>query len=170
MSWRDDDPLPDEGFGYEYELELEAELDKLEALPVVKSVKVQPKFNRVIVNLWCRSQHSASGDKQPNKALNSKKYPDDPEAVPTYLVATQKLIEKIENGHAGCVGVAEQAKAASNQSAAPGLCASSNAIEYLFLSPPACALLSCCCMRAYLSIQVVHCQGARSCMPICHAL
>ena len=169
MSWRDDGPLPNEGFGYEYELELEAELDKLEALPVVKSVKVQPKYRRVIVNLWCRSQHLASGDKQPYKALNSKKYPDDPEAVPTYLVATTKLIEKVQDDHAGCLAAAEQAKAASTQ-AQHGLCATSNAFVYQILSPPACSLLSCCCMLAYLSILALPSQGARSCMPICRAL
>ena len=92
MSWRDDGPLPAEGLGHEYELELERKLDELESMPMVKSVKVQPQHNRILVNVWCRGQHTKSSEKQPSVARNKKEYPDDPTAVPTYLVAAQKLM------------------------------------------------------------------------------
>ena len=109
---------------------LHAELDMLDALPVVKGpAKLDPKFNggtgRVICNLWC-SAHHVQKDKQPCVPLN-KKPSTDASAVPNYLVATQRLISKIETEHAGCLAAAEAARANSGAAAphpAAGMCAS----------------------------------------------
>ena len=73
---------------------LHAELDKLDALPVVNGpARLDPKFNggtgRVICNLWCRREH-AKKDQEPCVPLN-KKPSTDASAVPNYLVAAEKL-------------------------------------------------------------------------------
>ena len=52
--------LPDEGRGPEYAKLLDAALDRLEALNVVKSSKVDVRQRRVIVNLWCGNTHLGS--------------------------------------------------------------------------------------------------------------
>ena len=52
-----------------------------------------------------------ASDRQPSIELNNKKL-DDPTAVPTYQVAAEKLLEKIEREHGGCVEAAEAAAAA----------------------------------------------------------
>ena len=105
--------LPSNIHGVEPAL-LHAELDKLDALPMVKGpAKLDPKYGkgigRVICNLWCSAQHEQK-DKQPHVPLN-KKPPTDPTAVPNYLVAAEKLRIKIETEHAGCLAAAEAAKA-----------------------------------------------------------
>tara|TARA_B110000046_G_C12877407_1_gene348687 strand:- start:243 stop:752 length:510 start_codon:yes stop_codon:yes gene_type:complete len=161
------------GYSGDRAKQLDALLDQLDALPVVNPpAKVEPHFNngagRVIVNVWCRAAHDKSSLKQPYVSLNKKPL-DDLSAVPTWLVATERLINKINNEHASCLAAAEQAKAASTKRQ-HGLCASSNAHEYPFLSPPACPLRSCCCILAYLSILAILLRGARSRMPICRAL
>lgn len=99
--------------GYDYELQREAAFERLVSLAVVKEAHCDPKRNRVIASVWCVSTHGTSALKQPLVALN-KKNVDDPSAVPTYLVAIEKLIEKIELTHgADCIAFAEQAKAAA---------------------------------------------------------
>jgi hypothetical protein len=121
--------LPSNIHGVEPAL-LHAELDKLDALPVVKGpAKVDFKFSggtgRVICNLWCGAHHDQN-KKQPCVALN-KKPPSDPSAVPNYLVAAQKLRMKVEAEHAGCLAAAEAARANSGVAAphpAEGKCAS----------------------------------------------
>ena len=95
---------------------LHAELDKLDALPVVKGpARVDFRFHggtgRIICNLWCSGQHDQK-DKQPCVPLN-KKPSTDASAVPNYLVAAEKLRMKIEAEHAGCLAAAEAAKAKS---------------------------------------------------------
>ena len=120
--------LPSNIHGVEPAL-LHAELDKLEALPVVKGpAKLDPKYSngtgRVICNLWC-SAHHAQKDKQPHVPLN-KKPSTDASAVPNYLVAAEKLRIKIETEHAGCLAAAEAARANSGAAAphpAEGMCA-----------------------------------------------
>ena len=54
--------------------------------------------------------------RQPPVSLNWNA-DDDPTAVPTYLVAVQKLIKKIENEHRGCLEAAEASKASFNSKA-----------------------------------------------------
>ena len=79
---------------------------------MVKRVECDPKYGhgRVIAwALWCSSAHEKK-DRQPAVALNNKKL-DDPEAVPTYQVAAERLIAKIEEKHGGCIAAAEAAKA-----------------------------------------------------------
>jgi hypothetical protein len=93
---------------------LKAALDALETMAVVKTVDCDPRFRdgRVIAwALWCSSQHEKK-DRQPYVALNNKPL-DDPEAVPTYQVAAERLIAKIEQKHCGCIEAAEAAKAAA---------------------------------------------------------
>ena len=103
---------------------LHAELDKLEALPVVKVPAAARGFidekysngtGRVICNLWCSACH-AQKDKQPQVPLN-KKPSTDALAVPNYLVAAEKLRLKIEDEHAGCLAAAEAARAKSGTEA-----------------------------------------------------
>ena len=111
--------LPSNIHGVEPAL-LHAELDKLEALPVVKGpAKLDPKYSngtgRVICNLWCSACH-AQKDKQPQVPLN-KKPSTDASAVPNYLVAAEKLRLKIEDEHAGCLAAAEAARAKSGTEA-----------------------------------------------------
>ena len=91
---------------------LNAVLDALEAMAVVKSVECDSKYRdgRVIAwALWCASEHEKK-DRQPSVALNDKPL-DDPTAVPTYQVAAERLIAKIEQKHCGCIEAAEAAKA-----------------------------------------------------------
>ena len=95
-------------------VKLNAALDALEMIPVVKRVECDPKYKhgRVIAwALWCGSTHEQK-DKQPAVALNDKPL-DDPTAVPTYQVAAERLITKIEHKHCGCIEAAEAAKAAA---------------------------------------------------------
>lgn len=97
---------------------LHAELDRLDALPVVKDAHCERRRNgqeRVICNLWCSAQHNGT-KKQPEVALN-RKPPSDPTAVPNYLVATERLILKIQAEHAGCLAAAEAARAKSGTEA-----------------------------------------------------
>lgn len=87
---------------------------------MVKDSKIQEQHRRIIVNVWCRSTHGAAVSlKQPKVTLNQKPL-DDPTAVPTYLVATEKLIAKIESEHAGCLAAAEQAKQSSSKALGSG--------------------------------------------------
>ena len=103
---------------------LEATCARIEALSVVNGrVLFLPKHNqgvgRIKVNVWCRSSHESSRDKQPYVDLNNRKAGDDG-AVPTWDVAAQKLLTLIETKHVGCVEAAEAARmAAAAQSAAP---------------------------------------------------
>ena len=109
---------------------LHAELDKLDALPMVNGpARLDPKFNggkgRVICNIWCRRQHERK-DQVPCVPIN-KKPSSDASAVPNYLVAAEKLRLKIEDEHAGCLAAAEAARAKSGTAAphpAQGMCAS----------------------------------------------
>ena len=98
---------------------LHAELDKLDALPVVKGpAKLDPKFHG--------GTHHDQNKKQPCVALNEKTS-SDPSAVPNYLVAAEKLRLRIEAEHAGCLAAAEAARAKSGAAAphpAEGMCAS----------------------------------------------
>jgi len=79
---------------------------------VVKDAHIDSRKTRVIANLWCRNNHPAGTLRQPPVSLN-KKPVEDPKAVPTYLVAAEKLIAKIEMEHGACIGAAEAAKAAA---------------------------------------------------------
>ena len=120
---------------------LHAELDKLDALPVVKGpAKVDFKFSggtgRVICNLWCSGQH-AQKDKQPCVALN-KKPSTDASAVPNYLVAAEKLRIKIEAEHAGCLQAAEEAKAKSGVTAPTPAAGMRLVLSRLFHDPAPC--------------------------------
>lgn len=63
--------------------------------------------------------------RQPTVKLN-KKPSDDPTAVPDFKVAAAKLLEKVEQHHAGCVEVAEAAKAAHEQQRAAAAGSSSD--------------------------------------------
>ena len=94
---------------------LDALLARLDALPTVHGpAKLEPRHNngtgRIIVNMWCRGSHTKASQKQPSVTLNKKPLTD-PSAVPTFAVATERLITKIEDEHAGCLAAAEQAKA-----------------------------------------------------------
>ena len=109
--------LPNNLHGVEPAL-LHAELDKLDALSVVKGpAKVDGKKDRgrIICNLWCSGQHHQK-DKQPAVSLNKKSL-NDLKAVPNYLVAAEKLRLKIEQEHAGCLAAAEAAKSKSGTEA-----------------------------------------------------
>ena len=108
--------LGDEGLGPDYERQLDEALDRLETLPVVKDAHIDIKKRRVIANLWCQSTHPSGTMRQLPVSLN-RKADDDPTAVPTYLVAVQKLIKKIENEHRGCLEAAEASKASFNSKA-----------------------------------------------------
>ena len=108
--------LGDEGLGPDYERQLDEALDRLETLPVVKDAHIDIKKRRVIANLWCQSTHPSGTMRQPPVSLNWNA-DDDPTAVPTYLVAVQKLIKKIENEHRGCLEAAEASKASFNSKA-----------------------------------------------------
>ena len=82
-------------------------IDRLESLPVVNPPAVfdtnwNNKTGALRVNLWCRGQHTKAADKQPLVALN-KKPSTDAAAVPDYIMAAEKLIHKVEDGHVGCV-------------------------------------------------------------------
>jgi len=109
--------LGDENLGPEYEKQLDATMDRLEALPVVKDAHIDTRKRRVIANLWCGSTHPAGTMRQPPVSLN-KKHIDDPAAVPSYLVAAERLISKIEKEHAACSAAAEVAKAAATRGSA----------------------------------------------------
>jgi len=94
-------------------VKLNAALDWLEEMAVVKRVECDPNYRagRVIAwSLWCTASH-VQKDKQPSVALNDKPLTD-PTAVPTYQVAAEKLVAKIEAGHCGCIEAANAAKAA----------------------------------------------------------
>jgi hypothetical protein len=109
--------LGDEGFGPDYEMQLDEVMDRLEALLVVKDAHIDVRQQRIIANLWCRLSHPAGILRQPYVKKNQK--PDeDPAAVPTYLVAAQKLIEKIEAAHGNCLEAAEAARMAAAAHAA----------------------------------------------------
>eukprot|EP00966_Prymnesium_polylepis_P076400 1770848-Prymnesium_polylepis.2 len=113
--------LPDEGRGPEYEKQLDAALDRLEGLPVVNGdAKVDQAKRRVIVNMWCRASHPPGNLRQPCVALNKKDPLQDEGAVPTYLVATEKLINMIQRDHAGCLAAAEQAQRSAASSGSAG--------------------------------------------------
>ena len=70
------------------------------------------------MNLWCGNTHLGSL-KQPYVKLNAKDM-DEPTTVTTFLVATEKLIEKLEREHGGCLVAAEQAEQASRSAASSG--------------------------------------------------
>ena len=134
MSTAEHRALPSERVGDAAALNLA--LDRLEALPVVKTVACDPLFRngRVIAwALWCGPTHEPRL-KQPYVALNDKKL-DDPSAVPTYQAAAEKLLEKIEREHGGCVEAAEAAAAAertSKRAASTGASSSGgNALEQM---------------------------------------
>ena len=89
-------------------------LAQVEALSMVKApVKCDDTSPRhaVVANLWCGSTH-VQKDKQPKVQLNAKPLTD-PTAVPTFVVAAEKLFLKIKAEHAGCHAAAEAAKAKS---------------------------------------------------------
>ena len=92
---------------------LTAALHRLDSLAVVNGpAKCDEKHNngagRVIVNLWCRSNHDAK-DKQPYIGLNQKPL-SDPKAVPSYDVAAERLLALVESKHMGCVEAAQAAR------------------------------------------------------------
>ena len=64
--------------------------------------------------MWCGCKHSKSSLRQPAVLLNKKPITD-AAAVPSFLVATEKLIIKIAKEHAGCLAAAEAAKAEARQ-------------------------------------------------------
>jgi hypothetical protein len=111
--------LPSHVVGVDAE-QLNSALDRLDALPVVSSSRIDESHNngvgRVVANLWCAREH-AKKDRQPYVCLNAKA-PTDPTAVPSYLMATTKLISKIEQEHCGCLAAAEAAKQADTASTA----------------------------------------------------
>ena len=89
-----------------------AAAERLESLAVVRAplrYDDTSQTQAVIANLWCGSTHEQK-DKQPKVQLNRKPLTD-PTAVPTFLVATEKLIKIIEKKHAGCHAAAETARA-----------------------------------------------------------
>ena len=91
-----------------------AVLDRLEALPMVKApVRCDDRSptHAVVANLWCGSTHEKK-DKQPKVQLNAKPLTDTT-AVPTFVVAAEKLLLKIQAEHAGCHAAVEAAKAKS---------------------------------------------------------
>ena len=74
--------------------------------------------------MWCGSVHPQVILKQPRVALNLKPLTD-PKAVPTYLVAAEKLLLDINKEHAGCLAAAEAARAKAATAAphpAEGMC------------------------------------------------
>ena len=99
-------------------------LDLLHAMPVVKDVVLDEKMNNgkgaARCNLWCRANHKPALQR-PVVTLNSKPL-DDQEAVPDFIVATERLIKKVSDGHAGCIDFAKDAAAAGGtaSSAAAG--------------------------------------------------
>ena len=102
---------------------LEATCARIEALSVVNGrVLFLPKHNqgvgRIKVNVWCRSSHESSRDKQPYVDLNNRKAGDDG-AVPTWDVAAQKLLTLIETKHVGCVEAAQAARMAAAAQSTP---------------------------------------------------
>ena len=102
---------------------LERACTRLEALPVVNgNVRFDEKHNcgvgRVVVNLWCHSDHEKK-DRQPYVGLNSKPLTD-AIAVPSYQVAVERLIQVVETKHGGCLAAAERAKAAAAASSTTG--------------------------------------------------
>jgi len=87
-------------------------LARVEALPVVKApVRCDDSSctPALIANLWCASTHEKK-HKQPSVKLNAKPLMD-LTAVPTFVVAAEKLFLKIKAEHAGCHAAAEAAKA-----------------------------------------------------------
>ena len=113
--------LGDEKLGPDYEQQLDDAMDRIESLAVVKNVYIDTKRQRrILANLWCRGSHTSDSSQMRQPLCNVNKKPDDdPDTVPTLLIAAQKLYEKIESDHAACLPVAEAAKAA----AAAGSCA-----------------------------------------------
>ena len=101
---------------------LNAALDELEALPVVNGPAILDENFRdgaVRVNLWCRAAHGKPSEKQPCVAINGKPE-SDPTAVPSFLAATKKLIERVKSQHAGCLKAAEEAAAADKKNQLEG--------------------------------------------------
>ena len=89
-----------------------AAAERLESLAVVKAplrYDDTSPTHAVVANLWCAAEHQKK-DRQPKVQLNRKPLTD-PTAVPTFLVATEKLIKIIEKKHAGCHAAAETARA-----------------------------------------------------------
>ena len=89
-----------------------AAAERLESLAVVRAplrYDDTSQTHAVIANLWCGSTHEQK-DKQPKVQLNRKPLTD-PTAVPTFLVATEKLTKIIEKKHADCHAAAEAARA-----------------------------------------------------------
>ena len=89
-----------------------AAAERLESLAVVRAplrYDDTSQTQAVIANLWCGSTHEQK-DKQPKVQLNRKPLTD-PTAVPTFLVATEKLIKIIEKKHVDCHAAAEAARA-----------------------------------------------------------
>ena len=76
----------------------------------VKCDDTSPR-HAVVANLRCGSTH-VQKDKQPKVQLNAKPLTDFT-AVPTFVVAAEKLFLKIKAEHAGCHAAAEAAKAKS---------------------------------------------------------
>ena len=72
---------------------------------------------------------------RPCIGLNRKPLTDD-SAVPDYVVATEKLIAKIEKEHAGCLAAAEAAKAKAQQA---GTCSRIDLLDSKRASPCAAA-------------------------------
>ena len=101
--------IPSDIVGVERE-QLSSSLDRLEALPMVKSARCDPSDRRVVCNMWCGAQHPPGKLKQPRVKLNAKPLTD-PTAVPTFLVAAEKLLLDISKEHDGCLQAAEAAKA-----------------------------------------------------------
>ena len=86
----------------------------VETLPMVKApVRCDDRSptHAVVANLWCASAH-VKKDTQPKVQLNAKPLTDTT-AVPTFVVAAEKLFSKIKAQHAGCHAAAEAAKAKS---------------------------------------------------------
>ena len=90
--------------------QLKAALGRLEAHPLVSSVRCITSPKRVVCNLWCGRTHAPGPLKQPAVSLNSRPVTD-VNAVPSYFVAAEKLLLKVNNEHASCHAAAEEAKA-----------------------------------------------------------
>ena len=91
-------------------------------LAVVKQPRPDPSVHlrRITTTLWCGCEHDKK-DRQPCVYLNTKEL-DGPDAVPTYLVATEKLIAKIERDHGpSCIIAAETAQRKLNNLGAPNV-------------------------------------------------
>ena len=81
----------------EYYTQRAAAFERLNALAVTRAPRPDPGFRngRMITSLWCRGEHDKK-DQQPIVNLNQKDPLTNQDAVPTYLVAIEKLITIIE--------------------------------------------------------------------------